>query len=140
MPVKMEFNLEVIIAMGIMFIATTVETVGDVSGITNGGLDREATSEELQGGVLADGLGSVVASLFGVLPNTSFSQNVGLVSVTKVVNRFTIMTGAIFLILCGFCPKLSALFSCYASICTWWSCRYYVCEYFGKWYSIIDAC
>ena len=51
MPVKMEFNLEVIIAMGIMFIATTVETVGDVSGITNGGLDREATSEELQGGV-----------------------------------------------------------------------------------------
>ena len=111
MPVKMEFNLEVIIAMGIMFIATTVETVGDVSGITNGGLDREATSEELQGGVLADGLGSVVASLFGVLPNTSFSQNVGLVSVTKVVNRFTIMTGAIFLILCGFCPKLSALFA-----------------------------
>ena len=102
MPVKMEFNLEVIIAMGIMFIATTVETVGDVSGITNGGLDREATSEELQGGVLADGLGSVVASLFGVLPNTSFSQN---------VNRFTIMTGAIFLILCGFCPKLSALFA-----------------------------
>ena len=111
MPVKMEFNLEAIIAMGIMFIATTVETVGDVSGITNGGLDREATSEELQGGVLADGLGSVVASLFGVLPNTSFSQNVGLVSVTKVVNRFTIMTGAIFLILCGFCPKLSALFA-----------------------------
>lgn len=71
-----------------MFIATTVETVGDVSGITNGGLDREATSEELQGGVLADGLGSVVASLFGVLPNTSFSQNVDLVSVTKVVNPF----------------------------------------------------
>ena len=60
---------------------------------------------------MADGLGSVVASLFGVLPNTSFSQNVGLVSVTKVVNRFTIMTGAIFLILCGFCPKLSALFA-----------------------------
>lgn len=110
MPVKMTFNLEAIIAMGIMFIATTVETVGDVSGITNGGLDREATTEELQGGVLADGFGSAVA-LFGVLPNTSFSQNVGLVSVTKVVNRYTIMTGAIFLILCGFCPKLSALFA-----------------------------
>lgn len=111
MPVKMEFNLEVIIAMGIMFIATTVETVGDVSGIANGGLGREATTEELQGGVLADGFGSFVAALFGVLPNTSFSQNVGLVQVTKVVNRFTIMTGAIFLILCGFCPKLSALFA-----------------------------
>ena len=54
---------------------------------------------------------AALSSLFGVLPNTSFSQNVGLVSVTKVVNRFTIMTGAIFLILCGFCPKLSALFA-----------------------------
>lgn len=111
MPVGMEFNMECIIAMGIMFIATTVETVGDTSGITNGGLGREATTDELQGSVLADGFGSMIASCFGVLPNTSFSQNVGLVTVTKVVNRFTIMTGAVFLILCGFCPKLSALFS-----------------------------
>lgn len=111
MPVKMEFEPQAIIAMGIMFIATTVETIGDISGITNGGLDREPKNEELQGGVLADGLGSIVASLFGVLPNTSFSQNVGLVAVTKVVNRFVIMTGAVFLILCGFCPKLSAIFS-----------------------------
>ena len=62
-------------------------------------------------GVMADGIGSIVASIFGVLPNTSFSQNVGLVTVTKIVNRFVIMTGAIFLILCGFCPKLSAIFS-----------------------------
>lgn len=111
MPVKMEFHLQAIIAMGIMFIATTVETIGDVSGITNGGLDREPTNQELQGGVLADGFGSILGSLFGVLPNTSFSQNVGLVAVTKVVNRFVIMTGAVFLIICGFCPKLSALFS-----------------------------
>lgn len=111
MPVKMEFHMQAIIAMGIMFIATTVETIGDVSGITNGGLDREPTNAELQGGVIADGLGSLVASLFGVLPNTSFSQNVGLVAVTKVVNRFVIMTGAVFLILCGFCPKLSAVLS-----------------------------
>lgn len=110
-PVKMEFHLQAIIAMGIMFIATTVETIGDVSGITNGGLDREPTNQELQGGVLADGFGSILGSLFGVLPNTSFSQNVGLVAVTKVVNRFVIMTGAVFLIICGFCPKLSALFS-----------------------------
>lgn len=111
MPVGFEFNMEAIIAMGIMFIATTVETIGDTSGITNGGLNREATDEELQGSVLADGFGSLVASLFGVLPNTSFSQNVGLVAVTKVVNRFVIMTGAVFLICCGFCPKLSAIFS-----------------------------
>ena len=111
MPVAFEFNSQAIIAMGIMFIATTVETIGDVSGVANGGLNREATDKELQGGVMADGLGSILGAIFGVLPNTSFSQNVGLVAVTKVVNRFVIMTGAVFLILCGFCPKLSALFS-----------------------------
>ena len=63
------------------------------------------------GGVICDGLGSAFAALFGVLPNTSFSQNVGLVSLTKVVNRFAISMGAIFLILCGFCPKIGALMS-----------------------------
>ena len=60
---------------------------------------------------MCDGLGSSFAALFGVLPNTSFSQNVGLVAMTKVVNRFALATGAIFLILCGLCPKLAALFS-----------------------------
>lgn len=111
MPVKMEFHWQAMVAMGIMFVATAVETVGDISGITNGGLDREPTDNELSGGVIADGVGSLVAAIFGVLPNTSFSQNVGLVAVTKVVNRFCIMTGAVFLVLCGFIPKLSAIFS-----------------------------
>lgn len=111
MPVGFEFNMQAIIAMGIMFVATTVETIGDTSGICNGGLNREPSIRELQGSVLADGFGSIVGALFGLLPNTSFSQNVGLVTVTKVVNRFVIMTGAVFLLLCGFCPKLSALFS-----------------------------
>ena len=63
MPVAFEFNLQAIIAMGIMFIATTVETIGDVSGVANGGLDREASDAELQGGVMADGLGSLLGSL-----------------------------------------------------------------------------
>ena len=61
--------------------------------------------------MICDGLGSSFAALFGVLPNTSFSQNVGLVSMTKVVNRFAISMGAIFLILCGFCPKIGAIMS-----------------------------
>lgn len=111
MPFKPEFHLDSIIAMGIMFIATTVETIGDTAGIANGGLGREATDNELAGSVLADGVGSFIAALFGVMPNTTFSQNVGLVAVTKVVNRFVISTGAIFLIICGFCPKLSSLLS-----------------------------
>lgn len=111
MPFKPEFYLDSIIAMGIMFIATTVETIGDTAGIAHGGLGREATDDELAGSVLADGVGSFIAALFGVMPNTTFSQNVGLVAVTKVVNRFVISTGAIFLIICGFCPKLSSLLS-----------------------------
>ncbi|MGI6030168.1 MAG: uracil-xanthine permease family protein [Eubacteriales bacterium] len=111
MPVGFSFHLEAIIPMCIMYVATTVETVGDVSGIAVGGLGREAEDRELSGGVLADGVGSLIAAFFGVLPNTSFSQNVGLVGVTKVVNRFTIMTGAVFLLLAGFVPKLSAVLS-----------------------------
>lgn len=111
MPVPIEFNLHAVIAMLIMYIATAVETVGDLSGIANGGLDREPTDDELSGGVIADGFGSLIAAFFGVLPNTTFSQNVGLVAVTKVVNRFVIGTGAIVLVLMGFVPKLSAIFT-----------------------------
>lgn len=106
-----EFRLDAIISMAIMYIATTVETIGDISAIAVGGLGREATDKELSGGVIADGVASFIAALFGVAPNTSFSQNVGLVAVTKVVNRFVIMTGAVFLILAGFFPKLSAILS-----------------------------
>ena len=94
-----------------MFIVTAVETVGDISGVMVGGLNREATDKELAGGVMCDGLGSSFAAIFGVLPNTSFSQNVGLVTMTKVVNRFALATGGIFLVLCGLIPKLGALVS-----------------------------
>lgn len=111
MPVKPVFDLRAILPVLIMFIVTAVETVGDISGVMEGGLGREATDKELSGGVMCDGLGSSFAALFGVLPNTSFSQNVGLVTMTKVVNLFALSTGAIFLILCGLCPKLAALIS-----------------------------
>lgn len=111
LPVKPVFDLRAIVPVMIMFIVTAVETVGDISGVMEGGLGREATDKELSGGVICDGLGSSFAALFGVLPNTSFSQNVGLVAMTKVVNRFALATGAIFLILCGLCPKLAALVS-----------------------------
>ena len=109
MPVHMVFDLRAILPMIIMFIVTAVETIGDTAGVTEGGLGRNATDSELVGSVTADGLGSAVASFFGVLPNTSFSQNVGLVGMTKIVNRYAISLGAVFLILCGFFPKLAAL-------------------------------
>ena len=114
-PVPFKFGLsfhwDAVFAMLIMYIVTAVETVGDISGITMGGLKREATDKELSGGVIADGLGSSFGALFGVLPNTTFSQNVGIVAMTGVVNRFAIATGAIFLILAGFFPKLGAIVS-----------------------------
>lgn len=111
MPVKPVFDWRAIIPVCIMFIVTAVETVGDISGCIEGGMDREATDKELAGGVMCDGLGSSFAALFGVLPNTSFSQNVGLVTMTKVVNRTALSCGAIFLVLCGLCPKLAAVIS-----------------------------
>lgn len=111
MPVKPVFDMRAILPVMIMFIVTAVETVGDISGVMEGGLGREATDKELSGGVMCDGLGSSLAACFGVLPNTSFSQNVGLVAMTKVVNRYALATGAVFLILCGLCPKLAALIS-----------------------------
>ena len=111
MPVKLVFDVRAIVPIMIMFVVTAVETVGDISGVMVGGMDREATDTELSGGVICDGLGSSLAALFGVLPNTSFSQNVGLVTMTKIVNRFALTTGAVFLILCGLFPKLAALIS-----------------------------
>ena len=102
-------DLRAIIPIVIMFIVTAVETVGDTSAITEGGLGRGATDKELSGSVICDGLGSSIASFFGVLPNTSFSQNVGLIAMTKIVNLFAISTGAIFLVLCGLFPKLAAI-------------------------------
>ena len=98
--------------MGLMIIMafiTTIETVGDISGITMGGANREPTDKELKGGIMADGLGSAVVALFGGLPNTSYSQNVGLVSYTKVMSRHVVSIGAIFLILAGLVPKLAAV-------------------------------
>lgn len=111
LPVKPVFDMQAILPVMIMFIVTAVETVGDISGVMEGGLGREATDRELSGGVICDGIGSSLAALFGVLPNTSFSQNVGLVTMTKIVNRMALSFGAIFLVLCGLFPKLAAIIS-----------------------------
>jgi len=111
MPVPLVFDIRAIVPIMIMFVVTAVETIGDISGVMIGGFGREATDKELSGGVICDGLGSSFAALFGVLPNTSFSQNVGLVAMTKVVNRFALTIGAVFLIICGLFPKVGAVVS-----------------------------
>ena len=94
----------------LMAFVSAIETVGDVSGITKGGAGREATDKEIAGATYADGLGTAVAGVFGGLPNTSFSQNVGLIAMTGVMSRHVVTIGAIFLILCGLVPKVGAVF------------------------------
>ncbi|XDZ62594.1 uracil-xanthine permease family protein [Alphaproteobacteria bacterium LSUCC0396] len=104
-----EFSAYAIIGMCLMSVVSAIETVGDISGIAKGGANREATDKELAGGTYADGLGSFVAGLFGGLPNTSFSQNVGLISMTGVMSRSVVTLGALFLVACGLIPKVGAI-------------------------------
>ncbi len=106
-----EFNTAIIIGMCFMAIISAIETVGDVSGICKGGAGREATDREITGATYADGLGTAIAGLFGGLPNTSFSQNVGLISMTGVMSRHVVTIGALLLILCGLIPKVGAAVS-----------------------------
>ena len=105
----LEFTAAAIISMCAMSFVSAVETVGDVSGICKGGANREATDEEIQGATYADGLCTAVAGLFGGLPNTSFSQNVGLVAMTGVMSRTVVTIGAIFLVVAGLIPKIGAI-------------------------------
>ena len=104
-----EFNIAAVVRMCAMAVVSAIETVGDVSGITKGGAGREATEKELAGATYADGLGTAVAGVFGGLPNTSFSQNVGLIAITGVMSRFIVTLAAVFLIICGLIPKVGAL-------------------------------
>ncbi|RMH47013.1 MAG: purine permease [Alphaproteobacteria bacterium] len=105
----LEFHAAAIIGMCFMGVVSAIETVGDVSGITKGGAGREATERELAGATYADGFGSAIAGLFGALPNTSFSQNVGLVAMTGVMSRHVVTIGALVLILAGLFPKVGAV-------------------------------
>ena len=104
-----EFSAAALIGFCLMAFVSAVETVGDVSGITKGGAGREATDKEIAGATFADGLGSALAGLFGGFPNTSFSQNVGLIAMTGVMSRHVVTVGALFLILCGLIPKVGAI-------------------------------
>ena len=112
-PFHWGFHLDwaIVIGMCFMAIVSAIETVGDTSGITKGGAGREATDKEISGATFADGLGTAVAGVFGGLPNTSFSQNVGLVAMTGVMSRHVVTFGALFLIVCGLIPKVGAFIS-----------------------------
>lgn len=109
LPFKPEFNVGAIIAVVLIFLVSATETIGDTSALATSGLDRDVSPKEVEGSLTCDGFISALSSLFGCLPITSFSQNVGLVAMTKVVNRFTIATGAVIMIIAGIFPGIGAL-------------------------------
>lgn len=110
-PLKygLSFPALAVVGMLVMAFVTTVETVGDISGVTMGGAKREPTARELKGGILADGVGTLLAAPLNAFPNTSYSQNVGLVGFTRVMSRHVVSIGALFLIAAGLLPKAGAV-------------------------------
>ena len=109
MPYKPVFNISAIISVVMIFLVSATETIGDTSAMTNTALGREATEKEISGSLACDGFISSLSACFGCMPITSFSQNVGLLAMTKVINRFTIATGAGILILAGIFPAFGAI-------------------------------
>ena len=110
-PYMPEFNVGAIFSVCIIFLVSAAETIGDTSAMVATGLDREITDREISGSLGCDGYASAISSLFGCPPVTSFSQNVGLIAMTKVVNRFTIMTGAACMIIAGLLPFVGNFFA-----------------------------
>ncbi|MCI6421243.1 MAG: purine permease [Blautia sp.] len=111
LPYTPEFHVGAIFSVAIIFMVSAAETIGDTTAMVSGGLDRDITVEEISGSLACDGFASAVSALFGCPPVTSFSQNVGLIAMTKVVNRFTIGTGAVCMILAGLLPPVGNFFA-----------------------------
>ncbi|MFR9190308.1 MAG: uracil-xanthine permease family protein [Anaerotruncus massiliensis (ex Togo et al. 2019)] len=112
-PVPFKFGIKFVpaacVSMAVMYIVNSVQTIGDLTSTTLGGLDREPTDRELSGGIVCQGAASVVGAFFGGLPAATYSQNVGIVTVNRVVNRVVFGFAAVVLLIAGFVPKFSAL-------------------------------
>ena len=109
MPFKLTFPVDAVITMTVMYVVNSIQAVGDLSSTTAGGLDREPTPDELAGGIKANGVASVIGSIIGGLPTATYSQNVGIVSLTKVVSLYVFKITAFLILLAGFIPKFGAL-------------------------------
>lgn len=106
LPFKPEFNLGAILSIIAIYMVSATETIGDTSALCAGALKRQPTNRELGGSIACDGFVSSIAGLFGCTPITSFSQNVGLATMSGVVNRFAIATGAAIMIIGGVFPAV----------------------------------
>jgi xanthine permease len=109
LPFGFKFDLSVVMTFVIMYIVTVVENIGDTSSLTIGGFNRTATTEELSGSIKGNGLASIITAFLGGLPAATFSQNVGIVSITKAINRRIIKLAAGIIFISAFLPKFAAL-------------------------------
>jgi NCS2 family nucleobase:cation symporter-2 len=108
MPYGFEISIGAVIGVTLVSIVSAIETVGDTSATTKAGAGRDATDDEIAGATYADGLGTAVAAVFGGLPNTSFSQNVGIVGMTGIMSRHVVTIAGAILVVCGLIPKIGA--------------------------------
>ncbi len=111
MPFVPEFNVGAIVSVVLLYLVSAAETIGDTAAVTAVGFNREPSEREYQGSIAADGFTSSIAGLFGCSPLTSFAQNIGLISMTHVINRRAIACGAAVLVLAGFVPAIGAVFA-----------------------------
>ena len=104
MPFEIQFVPAACVSLAIVYVVNAVQTIGDLTSTTMGGMDRVPTDEELSGGIIAQGLSSILGAFVGGLPTASYSQNVGIVTLNKVVNRIVFSLAAGVLLVAGFVP------------------------------------
>ncbi len=104
-----KFDLSAVVSIGIIFIVTAIEAIGDMTSTTVGGMDRVPSDEELKGGIVGYGIANIFGALLNCMPTATFSQNAGIVSTNKVVNRKVFVQASIIILVAGLFPKLSSI-------------------------------
>jgi NCS2 family nucleobase:cation symporter-2 len=104
-----ELSASAIVGFCLTGFVSSIETIGDVEVICENAAGRRATDRELEGSVAADGVGTALAAVFGAMPNTTFSQNVGLIAMTGMMSRHVVTLGAVILVICGLLPRIGAI-------------------------------
>ena len=109
MPFDIQFVPAACVSLGIVYVVNAVQTIGDLSSTTMGGMDRMPTDKELSGGIVGQGIMSILGAFFGGLPAATYSQNVGIVTVNRVINRAVFALAALILLVAGLVPKFASL-------------------------------
>ena len=109
MPFEIKFVPSACVSLAIVYVVNAVQTIGDLSSTTMGGMDRLPTDKELSGGIIGQGVMSIVGAFFGGLPTASYSQNVGIVTVNRVINRAVFTLAAGVLLVAGLVPKFASI-------------------------------